>query len=189
MLKKGLILLCLLSLCNTLPAFCESQTTSSVDSTAPPQGYSMLAWLNAMTIVEQLQVIHRYAQSTSPTAISGLMSALDSTYPLARRKASRSLLEMAQSADPAQKQLMAKKLGPSLANTDPVVQKNMVRLMADLRIPEAQNTLKHFFVAADMKAQLTAVDALKECPKNLLLMAKQATPYTEVREAIAESLL
>src|SRR5271156_5532157 len=127
MLKKGLILFCLLGLCHTLPAFCESQTMSAVDSAAPPQGYSMLGWLNAMSIVEQLQVIHRYAQSTSPTAISGLISALDSTYPLARRKASRSLLEKAQSADPEQKQFMAKKLGPSLANTDPVVEKNMVR--------------------------------------------------------------
>jgi hypothetical protein len=150
-------------------------------------GYNMVGWVDTLGIVEQLQNIHRLSQSTEPSAVSGLVSALHSSFPLARRKASRGLLEKAMTAPVSNQQQMLAVLSPSSGNldhTDPVVQKNLIRALASLSLPEATATLRQFFQQSSITAQLNGVEALAQTHRERLGIVAAATPYPQVRQAV-----
>ncbi len=153
-------------------------------------GFNMLGWVGSMGIVEQLQTIHRFSQSNSPVAIQALITALNSPFALARRKASRSLLEKARRATADEKIRLADALKQYLENSDPVVQRNIVRLMVDLNIPESVQNLKAFFKNSDKPLQMRAVDAMvdEQNHQNALKMVEQNTPYPEIRQEAVNSL-
>ncbi len=178
-----------------LPAAQAEMLVSSHTPTpvvASTEGYAMVGWLTSLGIVEQVQMIHRLGQSTSPAAIKDLITALSSQFPLARRKASRSLLEKAGQVDGEDRLMLAMAVKPALNSQDPVVQRNIVRLMADIHTPESEQSLQQFFKGSDKEAQLNAVDALldhKETHRSTLELVKQVTPYSEVRQAAVNSLI
>lgn len=170
----------------SLSAYAESTTVPQRVITMPGDGYSMVGWVNTASIVEQLQTIRRLSQSASQEAISGLVTALNSPFPLARRKASRCLLEKVRVAQPNEKICLVKELKPALTNSDPVVQRNIVRLMAEANLPESQQSLRQFFQQSDKEAQLSAVHALEQDQQyKALNLARQLSPYGEVRQAAA----
>lgn len=188
LLQRGIALSLVIGLAMPGVAFAESLAvnTPAVSQVQVVDGYSMMNWLGSLGIVEQLQTIHRLSQSASPDAIQGLIAALNSPFPLARRKASRSLLERSRMAEPDEQRAIVEQLNPSLETKDPIVQKNIVRLIADLKIPEAHDMLRRFFQGADKQAQLNAVDALSQdtsINRDTLSRLTQASPYTEVRQA------
>lgn len=164
----------------------DTASTTEADSSA---NVSMLGWANSMGIVEQLQAIHRISQNSSTQAFQSLMSALDSPFQLARRKASRSLLEKSHKASPEDRLMLVNLLKTDLKDTDPVVQKNLIRTMADLNIPEAREALKSFFTSAPVKQQLDAVDALSlDADAASLNLAKQYSAFPEIRDAAGNTL-
>jgi HEAT repeat protein len=146
---------------------------------------------NNLSIVEQLQTIRRLSQNTSSEAFQQLVGALSSNYPLARRTASRSLLENAQSSSIEQKKQLVQALKPCLNNSDPVVQANIVRLLVTLKLPEAQQSLRSFAQSSDKTTQLRAVEALNQenqpCRESLGLIEKYS-PYSDVKHAAEEGL-
>jgi HEAT repeat protein len=190
---SSLALALILAISMSLPVQAETLASGSARVPFMPQtdGYTMMSWLNSLSIVEQLQTIHRLGQSTSPDALMGLVSALNSPYPLARRKASRSLLEKARASAEEDQKLLAVNLNEAMESGDPIVQKNIVRLMAEMKIPEAQDVLRHFFTGAGKDAQLSAVDALSQDDyrrQDTLSLITRFSPYNEVRQAAANTL-
>lgn len=153
-------------------------------SLASPSVY----WVAVPSIVEQLQSIHRLAQSASPAAWQGLVSALGSQYPLARRKAARGLLDrVAETPAPEQRQLVTS-IQHELNNPDPLVQKTLIRVVAQTQVPESQGVLRQFFAGPNHTGQLNAVEALASERPELLRVVAQSSPYADVRKA-AESRL
>lgn len=189
LLQRGLVITVLCFLAgSSLPSYAE---TSLATVPQGVEGFSMMGWLNSQGIVEQLQTIHRFSRSTSPSAIMGLVSALNSPFPLARRKASHSLVIKAKSVPEDERKALAETLQPALESADPVVQKNLIRLMADMDVPESQASLQQFFRDSSRQEQLDAIDALSqgsEAHEDALKMAIKLSPYPEVRQ-IAEGKL
>jgi len=146
---------------------------------------------NTLGIVDQLQTIRRLSQNTSSEAFQQLITALSSNYPLARRTASRSLMENVQSSSIEQKKQLAQALRPCLNNSDPIVQANLVRLLVTLKLPEAQQSIRSFAQSSDLNTQLRAVEALNQenqpCRESLGLIQKYS-PYSAVKQAAGEGL-
>lgn len=174
-----------------LPVQAETVAANPPSVTAASDGYAMMNWLGSLSIVEQLQTIHRLGENASPQALYGLITALQSPFPLARRKAARSLLDRALSGEREEKHLLAQELLPTMGKNDPIVQKNIIRILARLNMPESQETLRQFFRQSDKETQLNAVEALvpeSEQHQNALQLINQVSPYTEVRQAATHTL-
>lgn len=170
--------------------FCASGSALASTEGASPQT-AMLGWVNSMSIVEQLQTIHRIEHQPSRDSMMMLVDALQSPYPLARRKASRTLLDAVSHMDGSTQTLLLNQLGQAMYSTDPVVQKNMVRMVADLNVPEAQTFLKAFFSGSDKQLQINGVEALLfDAASHMpaLELAKQTSPFDEVRRTVAERI-
>ena len=168
-----------------LPAFAEN------DMAAPSDGYDFLNLAQPPSIVEQLQTIHRLSQNNNPDAVMQLISALKSPYPLAQRKACKSIVEKVKTMPLDKKKSVVPQLQGALHSPDAMVQKDIVCLMADLHLPEAQKMLQSLFQGADKQTQLSAVDALSQqngFHPDILKMAQHLSPFSEVREAANESL-
>lgn len=166
-------------------------TAVAIPGSAKVDGFSMMNWFSSLGIVEQLQTIHRLGQSSSSYAISGLISALDSPFPLARRKASHSLVEKIRLASVEEKKEVAKKLSPTIENSDPIVQKDIVKLVANMNIPESRVLLQSFFQKSTKEEQLTAIEALSQTSHSypdVLAIVIQSSPYGEVKRAASGKL-
>lgn len=185
------VLLAFLGLALTL-APAHAETVAASGTAHYTQGYTLFGWLNTLSIVEQVQTVHRLSKSSSQDAVQGLVTALNSPYELARRKASRSLLEKVRNAEGEDKRFIVLSVAPSLENTDPVVQGNLVRLMLESNTPEASSSLNQFFKDSQKPAQINAVNALSQesssVQKHLISIINQASPYSEVRQAAADNL-
>ncbi len=169
-----------------------SVTPPATEVAAPASGgVAMMSIVGPAGVVEQLQAIHRLGQSVSKESLAGLVSALDSSYPLARRKASSTLLESIKLVEPEEKRWLVVALADALRNSDVMVRKNIVRLMAVAGVPEANQALRQFFQHSDKPSQLTAVEALSSSQgpyRQALGLVTQISPYEEVRQAASAEL-
>ncbi len=171
----------------------STEMTSQVITTAAMPFTSEALWplmalpkVTTLNVVEQLQQIHRLGQDDTQASLVALVEALQSPLPLARRKAARSLLERTKTLPPDEKKLLFHRLEPVLNATDPVVQRDLIRVLAVLETPEALAWLHRFFEHAEQSAQLNAVDTLTQdeaSAPRLLQLVQSSSKYPNVRQA------
>ncbi len=189
-MRKGLALAVLISLLG-VPALCYAETTASALTSAPQEhGFSMLSWVHSTSIVEQLQTIHRYSQANSPEALMGLISALNSPYQLARRKAARSLMEKGAEAEALTREGMIEQIAPALTSKDQFVSKSILKLLVQLDVPDSRQAIKQFFQQADKDAQMDIIEVLAETPalEKKVVPLTQYSTYPEVRQIALEKV-
>lgn len=171
-----------------LSTACMAAETGSLQSSEAFQSPGVY-WVAVPSIVEQLQSIHRLAQSSAPEAWQGLVNALGSQYPLARRKAARGLLDRVPVTPAPEQRRLVTSIQKELNNADPMVQKTLIRVVAQTQVPESQGVLRQFFAGPNHTAQLNAVEALATERPDLLRLVAQASPYADVRKAAETRLV
>lgn len=135
--------------------------------------------------VEQLQAVHKLSQNKSPETFQGLIEVLQSSSPLARRKAAKALLDewpvIAQATKSQQRASnWVEQLKPFMKDTDWVVQKTVVRLLALMHAGNAKAAVATFTISmtpedrAFFETGLTAVKPASTAP------TAQADEPTEV---------
>lgn len=94
------------------------------------------------SVVEQMQTICRTRESDSMAALQNLVINLRSPHQLVRRKASTTLLEKVKTLTPDESHFLTEAVQSALDVADPVVQKNLARLLSALGTPGAHQALK-----------------------------------------------
>ena len=102
--------------------------------------------------VEQLQAVHKLSQTKSPETFQGLIDVLQSSSPLARRKAAKALLDEWPIVSQASKsQRLAgtwvEQLKPFMKDTDWVVQKTVVRLLTIMNSGASKAAVQSFTIS------------------------------------------